>query len=245
MIRGIYGWHMKAPAWLRVLPQPSRDMIKHIEICTHDITSAVCMMATLGFQLEYRLPRKERLALMYAVEQQEIWMTFTAIAVMREDQSSPQEDAEVPAICVWDDGDNLAAQRMDGADDSCSISSVDTVETAILDLDARDEVIEQGQVAWMARGRLVDISKQRIAVEDADLDEFEQGQVARRAEGRIVDVGKPVRRGGIGEAELDSIEHLLPGRQNRYQGQSAEVRMKGRFSVGRDVVRASSECRDY
>lgn len=44
MLRGTYDWNSEAPNWLQAMPQATRNLITHVEVCTHDIASAVCMV---------------------------------------------------------------------------------------------------------------------------------------------------------------------------------------------------------
>ena len=185
MLRGTYSWHnnSKAPAWLRVMSQSTRDLIRHIEVCTADLASAVCMMAVMGFRMLHQLPKRQRLNLGTALDGGTIWMTFSAACPLAEES----EDEPVPDIAVkslelpslrkvssirlWDCEGNIAdswdveareqptvkksLELLDEMDNNDSLcSSICTVGTSVLDLcTVGEEVLARGDVAKSTRRR--------------------------------------------------------------------------------------------
>lgn len=228
-IRGVYDWDKKAPAWLRALSQPSRNMIKHVKISTADITSAVCMMATMGFRLSHRLPGKDHIAVMSEMRDATIWMTFTAISP----DPVASKDMELapgrPSISLWNDGEvkqlmlteELVDEDLDSATviddarvDDTDTQSITTIGTGILD-PARNSmdsgIVGHGRMAQMARGRVVTVP-----------------QCTRTS--------KHAESGG---AEIDSIAGMIFNR--RSIGQRLAV-PRQRYSVAHDILsRASME----
>lgn len=214
MVRGTYKWKEKAPAWLRVLPQASRDMIKHVEIETHHIASVVCMMATMGFQLAHRLPRRQHMALMAGMSLGTMCMTFTAINKMMEEYALP-EVKPVSSIDLWDDVNRNKAtlRQLDGAGDDESIS---TVGTSILDIgDANEEVIMHGEVARSARK----VSRRSMVQEEQNA----QWQADEAEEAAVYE-----------DASERGTRYELP---TVYEEEQSDP--KQRFSVGKDLVRAA------
>ncbi|RMZ10413.1 hypothetical protein D0862_03286 [Hortaea werneckii] len=220
LLKGTYDYRDQAPAWLFTLPQSSRNMLRHVEINTHDVIGAIAMMDTLGLQLAYRLPRKEHLLVMSNVERQTIWLTFTASEPNRE--VGRAETAATP-LRVWDDEERFVLQgghASTGNQDNISTSS--TVGTSIL-----DHKFEQ----------------------DGDYDTAEyqhavilgRGMMARKARGKMVTISSPSKSAkkftGLKPAVCGKLPKA-PKSRKTLEPAASPVR---RYSVGREILRASSD----
>ncbi|KAK3114192.1 hypothetical protein LTR53_007734 [Teratosphaeriaceae sp. CCFEE 6253] len=169
MIRGEYDWDTKAPAWLRCLQPSTRDLIKRVEISTRDLSSAVCMMATLGFALSHALPFEGKLGLLREVQDCPLWMTFTAIGRKVHAYENLPEIKRLVPLSIWDITHVRDSVHVPEAEpDSRSIVTVETVSTGVLDLDQYDGVIGQGLQARQVRGRCVTVGGDESGHEDND-----------------------------------------------------------------------------
>ncbi|KAK4547333.1 hypothetical protein LTR36_000989 [Oleoguttula mirabilis] len=255
MIRCVYKWKDPAPVWLRVLSQKSRDMIEHVEIETRDIASAVCMMATLGYQLSQRLPRKQYLAVMSGMTSDTMWMTFTAINKVMEEYAlpTPKPPSELKpllelrpqsSIHLWDDvNKNMAALRqLDGADET----SLRTIGTSILDIDANEQVIMHGEVARSARqahgNRYATVDSEEFDEVPGPAWEGSQSVIAEEDECEYEDESESAMVDDSEEFELTSFERMLFHRHDDYLQQRADFQSTTHpYSIGEEVVRASSD----
>ncbi|KAK5134958.1 hypothetical protein LTR08_005910 [Meristemomyces frigidus] len=261
VFRGSYSWqdNGKVPVWLRAMSQPTRDLIRHIEVCTADTANAVCMMAMMGFRMSHRLTKLQSSNLGMALNSGKICMTFAAKCPPAEevDEEFPVAVAEkkvseeaveefqlptirkVSSIHLWDCEGNVAEswkigvpeepeakksfELLNEVDDSTSLcSSVCTVGTSILDLSAVEEDI-------LARGDVARSARKRVAVTQQDSEEVlvkKKARLSKEIDGQI--------------EELDSIGNLIFREDDDFTEPCAEVRSKQRYSVGMDIVRASS-----
>ncbi|KAI7192686.1 hypothetical protein D0869_07635 [Hortaea werneckii] len=221
LLKGTYDYRDQAPAWLATLPQSSRNMLRHVEINTHDVIGAIAMMATLGLQLAYRLPRKEHLLVMSNVERQTIWLTFTASELNR-GESGKVETAATP-LRVWDDEERFVIQGGYGSTgNQDNISTSSTVGTSILDhkfeLDGDYDTAEYQHAVILGRGMM-----------------------ARKARGKIVTISSPSKSpkkfNGLKPAVCAKLPKA-PKSRKALEPAPCPVR---RYSVGREILRASSD----
>ncbi|TKA75771.1 hypothetical protein B0A55_04323 [Friedmanniomyces simplex] len=163
IVREEVDWRTSAPIFLRALTPSSRNLIKHVEISTNDLTSAICMMASLGFSLSHLLPSRERVELLREVQGFVVWMTFTAISRKVQAYERLPEIKKVPAITLFDDEPRPLGMQVDGTaetetDDAASTSSAGSVCTAIMNPATYDGIIGQGIAARRVRGRVVTLN---------------------------------------------------------------------------------------
>ncbi|KAI7279228.1 hypothetical protein KC345_g5474 [Hortaea werneckii] len=222
LLKGTYDYRDHAPAWLATLPQSSRNMLRHVEINTHDVIGAIAMMATLGLQLAYCLPRREHLLVMSNVERQTIWLTFTASEPSRAEIGTAEPTPTTP-LRVWDDEERFVPQRgyaSTGNQDNISTSS--TVGTSIL-----DPKFEQ------------DAGYDSAEYQQAVI--FGRGMMARKARGRMVTISSPSKSAkkvtGLKPAACAKLPKAPKSRKALLPAPSP-VR---RYSVGREILRASSD----
>ncbi|KAK0959995.1 hypothetical protein LTS16_011875 [Friedmanniomyces endolithicus] len=150
-------WRISAPIFLRALTPSSRNLIKHVEISTTDMTSTMCMMALLGFTLSHRLPTPGRGDLLSEVEHSAIFLTFAAISRRVQAYERLPEIQVMPAITLWEEEPRSLGLEVDGAgdagDDAASISSsAGTVGTAIMSPWSYDGVAAEGIAARRVSG---------------------------------------------------------------------------------------------
>ncbi|KAK4891652.1 hypothetical protein LTR27_009823 [Elasticomyces elasticus] len=163
VLRGEYDWKLTAPAFLRALSQNSRTLVKHVEILTKDITSAVCMMATLGFCLSHRLPGSDRVAIMCDLPGSTIYMTFTSISRVVQAYERLPEIKRAPPIQLFEDESIDTSSYPSGyiaeldAGDTASITTVNSTRTSVLNPERYDGVVGQGMEARRVRGRVVTV----------------------------------------------------------------------------------------
>ncbi|KAI7693361.1 hypothetical protein KC353_g18534 [Hortaea werneckii] len=179
------------------------------------------MMATLGLQLAYRLPRKEHLLVMSNVERQTIWLTFTASEPNR-GEIGKAENAATP-LRVWDDEERFVLQggyASTGNQDNISTSS--TVGTSIL-----DHKFEQ----------------------DGDYDTAEyqhavilgRGMMARKARGKIVTISSPSKSAKKFTGLKPAVCAKLPKAPKSRKALEPAPSPVRRYSLGREILRASSD----
>ncbi|KAK0891164.1 hypothetical protein LTR91_000731 [Friedmanniomyces endolithicus] len=157
MLREAVEWRTSAPIFLRALTPASRNLIKHVEISTTDMTSTICMMASLGFTLSHRLPTPGRSGLMSEVDPSVIFLTFTAISRNVQAYERLPEIQKMPAISLWEEEPRSLGLQLDGAgeagSDGVSISSsAGTVGTAIMSPWSYDGVVGEGISARRVSG---------------------------------------------------------------------------------------------
>ncbi|KAI6825522.1 hypothetical protein KC340_g9171 [Hortaea werneckii] len=221
LLKGTYDYRDQAPTWLTAMPQSSRNMLCHVEINTHDVIGAIAMMATLGLQLAYRLPRKEHLLVMSNVERQTIWLTFTASEPNRGETGTVETAAT--SLRVWDDDERFVLQggyASTGNQDNISTSS--TVGTSIL-----DHKLEQ----------------------DGDYDTAEyqhavilgRGMMARKARGKIVTISSPSKSAKKFSGRKPAVCAKLPKAPKSRKALEPAPSPVRRYSVGREILRASSD----
>ncbi|KAK5722530.1 hypothetical protein LTR15_005761 [Elasticomyces elasticus] len=163
VLRGDYDWKLTAPAFLRALSQNSRTLVKHVEISTKDITSAICMMATLGFCLSHRLPGRDRVAIMCDLPGSTIYMTFTSISRIVQAYERLPEIKRAPPIQLFEDESIDTSNYPSGhiaeldAGDTASITTVNSTRTSVLNPERYDGVVGQGMEARRVRGRVVTV----------------------------------------------------------------------------------------
>ncbi|KAK1816694.1 hypothetical protein LTR12_008947 [Friedmanniomyces endolithicus] len=157
MLREAVDWRTSAPIFLRALTPASRNLIKHVEISTTDMTSTICMMASLGFTLSPRLPTP---GLLSEVDPSVLFLTFAAISRRVQAYERLPEIQTMPAISLWEEEEEEPRSlglEMDGAgeagDDEASISSsAGTVGTAIMSPWSYDGVVGEGIAARRVSG---------------------------------------------------------------------------------------------
>ena len=118
MLYGKYDWYVAAPRFLRALDLSTRNLIKHIEIPTLDLASAVCMMATMGFQMSHRLSRHQHVSMSMIEGKVEIWLTFAAITPYTELHSLLLPAYRPGTIWANDEKETRDAMFMDDVDTS-------------------------------------------------------------------------------------------------------------------------------
>ncbi|KAK6409285.1 hypothetical protein LTR81_016385 [Elasticomyces elasticus] len=163
IIRGEYDWKLTTPIFLRALSQNSRTLVKHVEISTKDITSAVCMMATLGFALSHRIPGKDRVSFMHDMHYGVIYMTFTSVSRVVQAYERLPEIKRAPPIQLFEDESIDTSDYPSGhiaeldAGDTASITTVNSTRTSVLNPERYDGVVGQGVEARRVRGRVVTV----------------------------------------------------------------------------------------
>ncbi|RMY74965.1 hypothetical protein D0863_02894 [Hortaea werneckii] len=222
LLKGTYDYRDQAPAWLATLSQSSRNMLRHVEINTHDVIGAIAMMATLGLQLAYCLPRREHLLVMSNVERQTIWLTFTASEPTRREIGKAEPTPTTP-LRVWDDEERVVPQRgyaFTGNQDNISISS--TVGTSIL-----DPKFEQDAG--------YDAAEYQHAVV------FGRGVMARKARGKMVTISSPSKSAKKVTGLKPAVCAKLPKAPKSRKALLPAPSPVRRYSVGREILRASSD----
>ncbi|KAK5702338.1 hypothetical protein LTR17_022412 [Elasticomyces elasticus] len=163
VLRGSYDWRHTTPAFLRGLSQNSCALVKHVEISTKDITSAICMMATLGFALSHRLPGKDRVCFLQDMQLGVIYMTFTSISRVVQAYERLPEIKRAPPIQLFEDESIDTSGYPSGhiaeldAGDTASITTVNSTRTSVLNPERYDGVVGQGMEARRVRGRVVTV----------------------------------------------------------------------------------------
>ncbi|KAI7207081.1 hypothetical protein D0864_15885 [Hortaea werneckii] len=223
LLKGTYDYRDQAPAWLATLSQSSRNMLRHVEINTHDVIGAIAMMATLGLQLAYCLPRREHLLVMSNVERQTIWLTFTASEPNRREIGKAAEPTPTTPLRVWDDEERFVPQRgytSTGNHDNISTSS--TVGTSILDpkfeQDAGYDAAEYQQAVVFGRGMM-----------------------ARKARGKMVTISSPSKSAKKVTGLKPAVCAKLPKAPKSRKALLPAPSPVRRYSVGREILRASSD----
>ncbi|KAI7317496.1 hypothetical protein KC315_g10376 [Hortaea werneckii] len=222
LLKGTYDYRDQAPAWLAALSQSSRNMLRHVEINTHDVIGAIAMMATLGLQLAYYLPRKEHLLLIFNVERQTIWLTFTASEPNRAEIGKAETIPATP-LRVWDDeGRTLLPRGYASAGNLDNISTSSTVGTSIL-----DHKFEQD-------GGYDTAEHQHAVI-------FGRGMIARKARGKMVTISSPSKSAKKLTGLKPTVCAKLPKAPKSRKALLPAPSPVRRYSVGREILRASSD----
>ncbi|KAI7195307.1 hypothetical protein KC363_g1618 [Hortaea werneckii] len=222
LLKGTYDYRDQLPAWLAALSQSSRNMLRHVEINTHDVIGAIAMMATLGLQLAYYLPRREHLLVMSNVERQTIWLTFTASEPNRAETGKAETNPATP-LRVWDDEErSLLPRGYASAGNLDNISTSSTVGTSIL-----DHKFEQD-------GGYDTAEHQQAVI-------FGRGMIARKARGKMVTISSPPKSAKKLTGLKPAVCAKLPKAPKSRKALLPAPSPVRRYSVGREILRASSD----